>query len=111
MEAVLDFERGCQDLAIILLGGCVGGGGLPPPANPDNVAAGGATDARCGEGGSLRGERGDMKQITAHSNPYSSFSLSLCPLCIRRGFDKKFCTWPCRTVSNVHINILMKLSL
>ncbi len=28
-----------------------------PSANPDNVAAGGATDARCGEGGSWRGER------------------------------------------------------
>ncbi len=27
MEAVLDFGRGCQDLAIILLGGCGGGGG------------------------------------------------------------------------------------
>ena len=27
MEAVLDFEGGCQDLAIILLGGCGGGGG------------------------------------------------------------------------------------
>jgi hypothetical protein len=72
-------------------GGCGGGGGdLPPPANPDNVAAGGATDARCREGGSWRGEGGDMKQITAHSNPYSSFSLSFCPLCIRRGFDKNF---------------------
>ncbi len=55
------------------------GGGLPPPANPDNV------------------ERGDMKQITAHSNPYSSFSLSFRPLCIRRGFDEKFRTWLCRT--------------
>jgi hypothetical protein len=54
MEAVLDFERGCQDLAIILLGGVWeegAGGGLPPPAIPDNVAAGGATDAQCGEGG------------------------------------------------------------
>ena len=64
MEAVLDFGRGCQNLAIILLGVWGrGGGGLPPPANPDNVAAGGATDARCGEGGggSWRGERGDMK--------------------------------------------------
>jgi hypothetical protein len=58
MEAVLDFERGCQDLAIILLGGGVWGGGLPLPANPDNVAAGGATDARCGEGGSWRGGEG-----------------------------------------------------
>ncbi len=38
-----------------------GGRGLPLPANLDNVAAGGATDARCGEGGSWMGERGDMK--------------------------------------------------
>ncbi len=27
MEAALDFGRGCQDLAIILLGECGGGGG------------------------------------------------------------------------------------
>jgi hypothetical protein len=27
MEAVLDFERGCQDLAVILLGSVWGGGG------------------------------------------------------------------------------------
>ncbi len=67
------------------------GGGLPLPANPDNVAAGVATDARCGEGGRWReGERGGMKQITAHSNPHSSFSLSFCPLCIRQGFDKNY---------------------
>jgi hypothetical protein len=31
-----------------------------------------------------------MQQITARSNPYFSFSLSFCPLCIRRGFDKNF---------------------
>jgi hypothetical protein len=48
------------------------------------------------------GERGDIKQITAHSNPYSSFSLSFCPLCIRRGFDKKFSTWLCRTNTLAH---------
>ena len=35
------------------------------------------------------GERGDMKQITAHSNPYSSFSLSFFSLCIQQGFDEK----------------------
>jgi hypothetical protein len=94
MEAVLDFGRGCQKSAVILSGGGVWGRGrgLPLPANPDNVAAGGATDARCVEGGSWRGERGDMKQITAHSNPYSSFSLSFFPLCIWQGFDKKFRT-------------------
>ena len=37
-----------------------------------------------------RGERrGGMGQITAHSNPYSSFSLSFFRLCVRRGFDQK----------------------
>jgi hypothetical protein len=38
------------------------------------------------------GEEGgdDMQQITAPSNPYSSFSLSFYLLCIRRGFDKNF---------------------
>jgi hypothetical protein len=52
------------------------------------VAAGGATDAQCGGG---EGEkRGGMGQITAHSNPYASFSLSFFPLCVRRGFDEKF---------------------
>jgi hypothetical protein len=58
MKAVLDFERGCQDLAIILLGGVweEGGGGLPPPAN--NMAAGGAKDVWCGEGGNKRGGEG-----------------------------------------------------
>ena len=52
MEAVLDFGRGCQDLAIILLGECGVGGALPQPSNPDNMASGGggATDAQCGEG-------------------------------------------------------------
>jgi hypothetical protein len=54
MEAVLDFGRGCQDLAIILLGEC-GGGALPQPSNQDNMAAGGATDAQCGEGGKVEG--------------------------------------------------------
>ena len=39
----------------------MGGGRSLPSANPDNVAAGGANDARCGEGGSWRGERGGMK--------------------------------------------------
>jgi len=34
---------------------------FPEPSNPDNMAAGGATDAQCGEGGRWReGERGDM---------------------------------------------------
>ncbi len=54
------------------------------------MAAGSATDARCGEGGGWREERrGDMGQITTHSNPYSSFSLSFFPLCVQRGFDEK----------------------
>ncbi len=29
-----------------------------------------------------------MGQITAHSNPHSSFSLSFFPLCVQRGFDE-----------------------
>jgi hypothetical protein len=49
------------------------------------MAAGGATDTRCGGRG---GEGGGLQQITAHSNSYPYFSLSFCPLCIRRGFDK-----------------------
>jgi hypothetical protein len=39
------------------------------------------------------GGGGCAQQITAHNNPYSfstPFSLSFFPLCIRRGFDKKF---------------------
>ncbi len=57
-----------------------------PSANPDNVAAGGATDAQCGGG---RKRRGGVGQITAHSNPHSSFSLSFFPLCVRREFNEK----------------------
>ncbi len=66
------------------------GGRSLPSANPDNVAAGGATDARCGEGeeGGREG-RGGVKQIMTRSNPYSSFSLSFFSLCIRQGFDEK----------------------
>ncbi len=87
-----------------------GGGGVSLlPVNPDNVAAGGATDARCGEGGSWRWERSGMKRIKGHSNPYSSFSLSFCPLCIRRGFDKKFCTRLCRTWVSDNVSNKMKL--
>ncbi len=70
-------------------GGAVGRGRSLPSANPDNVAAGGATDAQCGgEGGG--GRRAGVGQITAHSNPYSSFSLSSFPLCVRRGSMKNF---------------------
>jgi hypothetical protein len=71
-------------------GGERGGGRSLPSANPANVTAGGATDARCGEGeeGGREG-KGGVKQITAHSNPYSSFSLSFFSLCIRRGFNEK----------------------
>ncbi len=59
-----------------------------------------------GEGGEVRGgERGDMKQITAHSNPYSSSSLSFCLLCIRRGFDKNFARGRAEHVSTYHIDI------
>ncbi len=48
---------------------CEWGGRSLPSANPDNVAAVGATDARCGEG--------------------ESWEMSFFPLCIRRGFDEK----------------------
>ncbi len=55
MEAVLDFGWGRQNLLYFCLGGVWGG---LPSANPDNVAAGGATDARCGHRGSLGGGGG-----------------------------------------------------
>jgi hypothetical protein len=42
-----------------------------------------------GVGGGKGERRGGMGQITAHSNPHSSFSLSFFPLCVRRGFDEK----------------------
>ncbi len=62
MEAILDFGRGHQKWLKSCGGECVGGGGGGlPSANPDNMAAGGATDAQCGEGGSWREERGGMK--------------------------------------------------
>ncbi len=50
MEAVLDCGRGCQNLSIILWVGRGEGGTLPQPSNPDNMAAGGATDAQRGVG-------------------------------------------------------------
>ncbi len=39
-------------------GAWVGGGRILPSANPDNVAAGGATDAQCGGEGGEEGWRG-----------------------------------------------------
>jgi len=57
IEALLDFGRACQNLSIILWGVC-GGGALPQPSNPDNMAAGGATDALCREGEGGGGGRG-----------------------------------------------------
>jgi hypothetical protein len=53
MEAVLDFGRGRQKWLKSCDGEYVGGGGRRslPSANPDNVAAGGATDAWCWEVG------------------------------------------------------------
>jgi hypothetical protein len=44
-------------------------------------------------GGGGRGERGEAgeQQIRVPGNPHSSFSSSSSSLCIRRGFDKKFC--------------------
>jgi hypothetical protein len=48
----------CSNSAMGSTWGGKGGRSLPS-ANPDNVAAGGATDARCGEGGKLEaGEEG-----------------------------------------------------
>jgi hypothetical protein len=43
--------------------------------------------------GGRRGRGGEAgeQQIRAPGNPYSSFSSSSSLLCIRRGFDKKFC--------------------
>ncbi len=83
MEAVLDFGRGCQKLAIILRG--VWGGGVSLqlilitwPQVVRQMRGVGSGEVGGGEG------RGGVKQITAHSNPYSSFSLSFCPLCIGR---------------------------
>jgi hypothetical protein len=59
MEAVLDFGRGRQKWLKFCsgeyVGGGEGGGRSLPSANPDNMAAGGATDARCGGGGRLEG--------------------------------------------------------
>ncbi len=42
-----------------------------------------------GVGGGRRERRGGMGQITARSNPHSSFSLFFFLLCVRRGFDEK----------------------
>ncbi len=90
MEAILDFERGCQNLSIILWGGGgrEGGGLSSSPLIlitwPQAVRQTRNVGKRGGGGG------GDLQQITAHSNSCPSFSLSFCPLCIRRGFDKNF---------------------
>ena len=78
-------------------GGAVGRRRRLPSANPDNAAPGGATDARCGGGGGEGGREAGEGQIRAPSNPYSYFSSSSYPLCIRRGFDEKFCFQQCRT--------------
>jgi hypothetical protein len=50
MEAILDFGRGCQDLAIILLGEC-GGGGNRAQASCPVIAFEGGSEKRGGEGG------------------------------------------------------------
>ncbi len=52
----------------------------------------GAIDAQCGGGekGGKGGEEGLLTADNNNSNSNSSFSLSFCPLCIRKGFDKKF---------------------
>jgi hypothetical protein len=54
MEAVLNYGRGHQKWLKSCMGSVwMGWGRSLPSANPDNVAADGATDARCGEGGKL----------------------------------------------------------
>ncbi len=76
----------------------MGRGRSLPSANPDNVAADGAIDAECGRGGGGGGgRRAGVGQITAYGNSYSSFSSSSFPLCVRRGFDEKFCFQQCCT--------------
>jgi hypothetical protein len=64
----------------------------------DNAASGNAAGAQCVGG---RGEGGEVgeQQIRALGNPCSSFFSSSSSLCIRRGFDKKFCSRQCRTLS------------
>ncbi len=53
MEAILAFlaEDTENHTNLAMGGGAWGGGRSLPSANHDNVAAGGATDARCGERG------------------------------------------------------------
>jgi hypothetical protein len=50
LEAILDFWRGYRKS----VPNDMGGGALPQPSNPDNIAAGGASYAQCGEGGMWR---------------------------------------------------------
>ncbi len=61
-----------------------------------------------GGGGEVGGGRGGKEQITAHSNPCPSFSLSFFPLCIRRGFDEKI---PHVAVQNKYIHAISKIIL
>ncbi len=71
-------------------GGDCGKGEESPSAYPDNAAAGGATDARCGGGGEGR-EAGEGLS-------------AVCPA----GFDEKFCFQQCRTeFNNLIVHCLM----
>ncbi len=67
-----------------------------------NIAAGRCNGAQGGGGGGRQGGGGCSQQIATHNNLYSSFSLSFCPLCIRRGFDEKF-AHSCRTEAKQEI--------
>ncbi len=69
----------------------MGGGGLPPPANPDNVATGGATDARCGGGGKVEGGgEGWHEADNSPQQPIFPFLLVFLSAVYLAGFDKNF---------------------
>ena len=63
MEAVLDFGRGCQDLAIILMGVWGGGGGSGNRSQAPVIAFIGGSERR-GRGGGQGGER-ESKYVLA----------------------------------------------
>jgi hypothetical protein len=93
LEAILDFWRGYRKTVPNVMereGGGLSLGPLIlitwPPAVRQTRNVG-----KVGGGGGEKGERRNvLLQITAHSNSCPSFSLSFCPLCIRRGFNKIF---------------------
>jgi hypothetical protein len=82
LEAVLYFCR-CSLRIDHGVGVWGGGGALPCPSNPDKHSH--RRLEQCAGGGEVWEGEGLL-----YSSPHSSFSLSFCPLCIRRGFDEKF---------------------